>query len=778
MAIGLVLLQAATWVAVRVAARHSLAQTVEDELLVASRLFDQVLETRGQKLSDSARVLTADFGFREVVATHDARTIRSVLANHGRRIDAERAFLISLAGVVEVDTLGGRYTGQPFPIPELTDPDAPERGGFGVVSFAGTPYQFVVVPVMAPEPVALVGLGFPIDRDLLDEVSQLSGAELSLFRPRDVSGAVLISTLERESAGEVRRYFESLGDTSGTTFETLEIRSQRYGSLARQVPTADGSEVHLLLKRSLDAAWHPFRTLELQIFLLSSIALLGALAAAKFLAHGVSQPLERLAAAAQKIEHGDYSPGLQVFDKDELGQVSSAFDKMRVGIASREAKVIYQATHDGLTKLPNRTLFLDRLEQALRRAKRAGSTVGIIIMDLDGFKEINDTLGHERGDDLLREVAERLSHAFRDSDSVARLGGDEFAVILENCDVAGCIEATHRIKGSLEAFVTLESVSVAINGSIGIAVYPEHAQDAGTLMKRADVAMYDAKKNQTEVATYEPDRDEHSVRRLAILSALGQAIENDELELHYQPKVDIRTARAVHVEALVRWRHSELGVIFPDEFIPQAERSGKIRLLTDWVIAKAVDDCARWNNEGLDLTVAVNVSALDLRDHRLVDDIRSRLSTSGLEASKLVIEVTESAVMKDAGRAASVLEELHEQGVVIAIDDFGTGYSSLSQLRRLPVGELKIDRSFVSKLKESADDTVIVRSTIELGHGLGLKVVAEGVEEQADWNTLQTLGCDMAQGYFISRPLPAADLVEWMRTASWGRGREPSGRIA
>jgi predicted signal transduction protein with EAL and GGDEF domain len=325
-----------------------------------------------------------------------------------------------------------------------------------------------------------------------------------------------------------------------------------------------------------------------------------------------------------------------------------------------------------------------------------------------------------------------------------------------------------RTGRALERAFALGGVSIDVRASMGIALYPVHADDAGTLLKRADVAMYDAKRNHQPFAVYESVRDEHSMRRLAILSELRHAVASDQLEVHYQPKIDFATERVVHLEALARWRHSVHGMMPPDEFIPIAEQSGNIGMITKWVLRRALEDCAAWGRSGLDLGVAVNLSALDLYDSDLPTFINGLLHDRGLPASRLVLEITESAVMKDPTHATRTLRELKERGIALAIDDFGTGYSSLAHLRRLPVDELKIDKSFVVNLDGAAsEDGVIVRSTIELGHNMGLKVIAEGVESAEGWQVLKQFGCDMAQGYYISRPLPAPELLVWLGESPW-----------
>ena len=384
----------------------------------------------------------------------------------------------------------------------------------------------------------------------------------------------------------------------------------------------------------------------------------------------------------------------------------------------------------------------------------------------------NDTLGHHFGDQLLIEIGRRLSHKVRQNDTVARLGGDEFAIKFTAPTARHATEVAARVGTAFDASFVLGDVSIDVNASLGIALYQMHADDADTLMKRADIAMYDAKKNHSRFAFYEPGRDEHSLRRLALMMELRQAVTRDELELYFQPKIEVSRERAVHVEALVRWNHARHGVMRPDEFIPLAEQTGNISLITKWVVRRAIAQCAEWNRAGLDLAIAVNLSALDLFDTELPTFISGLLSEAGLPPSRLVLEITESAIMKDTAYALKILRDLKRRGVILAIDDFGTGYSSLAHLKRLPVDELKIDKSFVLNLTESAtDDMVIVRSTIELGHNMGLIVIAEGVETQESWHILKRLGCDMAQGYYMSPPLPAAQFREWFAHSPWGASR-------
>jgi diguanylate cyclase len=444
---------------------------------------------------------------------------------------------------------------------------------------------------------------------------------------------------------------------------------------------------------------------------------------------------------------------------------------LRQTLASR-----HQALHDPLTGLPNRELFADRIEHATRTADRELRPAALLLLDLDRFKDVNDTLGHHHGDELLRQVGTRLVTELRDVDTVARLGGDEFAVLLPGATGEGAASVADKLRAALHEPLVLDGVALDLDASIGIAVYPDHGGDAAQLLQHADVAMYAAKHAHAGFMVYDPAVDQHSPRRLALLGGLRRALETDELVLHYQPKADLRSGRILGVEALVRWQHPQHGLLGPGEFIPLAERTGLIHPLTGWVLDTALHQAAEWHRAGRRLSVAVNLSTRCLLDPALPDRVDGRLAGWRLPAGALTLEVTESAVMADPARALDVLGRLHALGVGLALDDFGTGYSSMAYLKTLPVDELKVDRSFVGQMASSPSDAVIVRSTIDLGHNLGLRVVAEGVETQEAWEQLKALGCDTAQGYLLGRPMPAADLERWLRAATRPTTEPPGAR--
>jgi diguanylate cyclase (GGDEF)-like protein len=438
----------------------------------------------------------------------------------------------------------------------------------------------------------------------------------------------------------------------------------------------------------------------------------------------------------------------------------------------------HAALHDGLTGLPNRTLFGDRLQQAILRVGREPGQPTVLLMDLDRFKEVNDTLGHAAGDSVLRDFAARLQAAVRKGDTMARLGGDEFAVIVTARQSDDVLSVIQRIQAAAERPFNVQGLPIGLEVSIGVAHYPEHGSDPETLTRHADIAMYAAKVARAGYAFYDAATSQADTGKLTIVTELRRAIENDELVLHYQPKADLETGQVASVEALVRWEHPERGLIPPDEFIPLAQQTTLVKPLTMWVLNEALRQCRAWEDDGLVLSVAVNLSPRNLSDQQLPADLALLLKKWRLAPSRVELEITETAILSDPFRAKTVLDRLGAMGVRLSIDDFGTGYSSLDYLKRLPVNEIKIDRSFVTRMLESEDDRIIVGSTIELARNLGLDVVAEGVEDEETWARLKALRCDTAQGYLLSRPLPAAELTSRLRELLGDSGPTSSADVA
>jgi diguanylate cyclase (GGDEF)-like protein/PAS domain S-box-containing protein len=460
----------------------------------------------------------------------------------------------------------------------------------------------------------------------------------------------------------------------------------------------------------------------------------------------------------------------------EMAATSFSLEQRRLRVAfvrditerkKQKIALEHQATHDVLTQLPNRLLLQERAAAMLKQAEDEDSPAVVLVLDLDRFKEVNDTLGHKVGDQLLQQIARRLEEPLRPDDTIARVGGDEFAVLLPQAGLEPARAMARLLVTALSKPFDLDGLALQVDVSIGIALYPDHGTDAASLLQHGDVAMYAAKKTRSPVALYNPEKDLTSVRHLALRGELQKAVEQDHLVLHFQPKILSKSNQVFGMEVLVRWNHPEHGLLFPDEFIPLAENTGLIKPITRWVLRAAAAQYSEWHRRGLEIPLSVNCSARNLMEDDLPHAIDSILRKHGVPPRQVTLEITETSLIEDPDRALQVATYLHSQGLSISIDDFGTGYSSLDYLRKLPVQELKIDKSFVMKLDQSRGDEKIVLSIIDLAHNLGLKAVAEGVENATVWERIREMGCDVGQGYFFARPMAVEALDEWLRTSTW-----------
>jgi len=749
--------QAAAYIVISSVIERNAVSNAQDQLAVAERVFRQVLRSNGEKLTQAATVVAADFGFREAVATHHESTVVSALKNHGDRIDADLVILADLDGKLIADSRGYKRGGESFPFHALmhTATHGSERSAIGVID--GRLYQLVAVPVKAPLPVAWVGMGFLIDDRMAREMASLTSLDVSFLDQRlDGRWNTLASTLPAQRIAHAKP-----GDVADDRYATRVI------SIA-----STGEPVVVVLQRSLTAAMAPFHRLQSALLMITLFGVLLSIGGSIVTARSVTRPIAALMGFARRVGSGDYAERLDVSHHDEIGELAQAFNRMQDGISRREHRITELAYTDRLTGLPNRAMFSDRLQEIIAQASMGqgpdgapyGTPFGVMMMDLDRFKFVNDTLGHPIGDMLLCEVAQRLRETLADRPGlVARLGGDEFAVLLPGEDVAGAERVAIGILKALEQPIAIEGQSVDVGASIGIVTFPENGADMNVLLRRADIAMYVAKRSNAGVARYEERHDNSSAERLSLMSELRRAVEQDQLLLVYQPKVDLATNTVKYVEALVRWDHPARGYVSPDQFIPFAEQTGYIKAISQWVADRAIRQCAAWREAGIELAVSVNVSARELIQSSLPDTFSALLKKYNVPAEMLWIEITESAIMDDPNHAIDTLDRLHALGIRLSIDDFGTGYSSLSYLKRMPVDELKIDKSFVMGMAENKDDETIVRSTIDLAHNMGLKVVAEGVESEAIVQRLAELRCDLAQGFHLSRPLSPDRLEAWLR---------------
>jgi diguanylate cyclase (GGDEF)-like protein len=546
---------------------------------------------------------------------------------------------------------------------------------------------------------------------------------------------------------------------------------QLQGEYALNAYTANKATLNLVASKDMQALYERLDQTEYFVMLAAAVVTLFAALLALFILQKTAVgPLQALARQLWRVRQDKEQLGQKVTvgGNAEVVELGAGFNDMTTQLKELYESLERMAFTDLLTQLPNRTLFLDRLNQAILSARRENRTLALCIMDLDRFKDINDTLGHQVGDQLLQQVAQRLASKVRESDTVARLGGDEFAILLPAVNAKYAGMAARMLLQALRTPFLVEEQSLDIGASIGIALYPDHGVDANILIQRADVAMYSAKHSHTGHAFYETRLDEHNPSRLALMGELRRAVEHEQFVLHYQPVVSLTSGRVMRIEALVRWQHPQNGLMMPDSFVPLLEQTGLIRGLTPWVLNEALQFCQTLHASGLLVAVALNLSVRDLQDPFLVDTISEQLAAHQVEPEWIELEITESAVMENPERAGEVLQRLAAMGLKLAIDDFGTGYSSLAYLKKLPVSTLKVDKSFVINMAHDENDAAIVHTSIDLAHNLGLTLIAEGVENEDILTRLTGLGCDAAQGHYLSRPLPAEEVTAWLRNSFWG----------
>ena len=750
----LLLIQAAVYGVVQVNVERNVRKQLQSELTTGEKVWWQLLDQNAQRLRFGADVVAKDFGFRSALGSGDIETLRSTLENHGGRINATVTAFLDPQFVLKAT--GFEMTAEDKFAPVLQRV-ATELGTgeptYKIEQIDAKLYQFVMVPVKAPLTIGWVLMGFALEQGQADAMFQLSGVHIALMSD---SKHLLLTSLPTATAQSLRDIGSS-GDLDVGN-DTLVVQ----GSGSR--PQVKGLSTYVL--RSLDDVVAPYRQVQLALLLITAIGLALFAVGSAFLAQRVTVPLRSLAGAAEQLSRGDYSQALPAMrHRDEVGDLSRAFNQMRSSIQSQQHEIMQLAYWDRLTGLPNRTQFRDLIKQSIQASIASGADllpVTVIMLNLDRFKHVNDVLGYAFGDRLLQAVAERLTaHVPAEVGTVARLGGDEFAVMVEDQDAHTATATAALIAKAFEAPLKLEDQTVDLSAGIGLASWPMHAQDVDMLLSRAEIAMYVAKRTTTGIQVYDPALDSSSTQTLSLLTELRHAVEDGQLRLYLQPKLNLSDNTVGAAEALVRWQHPVRGLVPPMQFIPFAEQTGFVRQLTLWMFEEVAKELPRLQAGGHPLRVAINLSTRDLLDQDFPAKLDAMMLKHNAPTNAFCLEITESAIMDDPQRAEATLNRLSERGFKLSIDDFGTGYSSLAYLKRLPVNELKIDKSFVMGMQNDESDAKIVRSTIDLAHNLGLSVVAEGVENQAILDKLVELQCDEAQGYFMSKPIPLPDFIAW-----------------
>jgi len=751
--IGLVIVtQTVTLAAVLASTRSTVEARAAEQLRSGGTLAEQLIRFRAAQLANGVAVLAADFGFREAVASGHTPTILSAARNNAQRIGADMVLLLDTHGRVLASTAPAGDGGS---LANLIEDAASVREQPNFRIFGTHAYQVFVAPVRTPETIAWVAMGFVADEALAARIHELVDSEVAIAIHGAAGNTRIATTLSATVP-------VSALPVAGRIAHIVRIGEVEYLSSARRLE-ARGDPVEVILLKPLEDVLLPYRELRDAMLLIDGAALLVAAIIGALLGRSATRPIGELMRAAQRIERGQYGTAVDVAGGEEFQRLAATFNAMQSNIAAREADITYHAYHDPLTQLPNRALVKRGLENLVGGSERQ-SSAALLLLELRNLRDINASLGLQVGDEVLREAARRLRQAVASDDTVARLGETQFLVVVPGCSAERSLLYAEQLLAAIRSGFHLDAVSLDLRLACGVCLFPTHGRSADELLQRVQVALEDADETRGRVGMYRLGQDEQHRRRLALITDLRSAIDQNQLTLVYQPKVAMATRSVRSLEALVRWTHPQLGPVSPGEFVPLAERTGGSRHLTNWVLAAAIRQLGEWRQEGLEIDLAVNLSASDILDPDLSDEILRLLTRHRVESTSLLLEITESAVMRDPQLAARNMQLLRIAGVRFAIDDFGTGHSSLSQLSSLPVDELKIDRSFISDPGPGA--VTIVTSTIELGHSMGLKVVAEGVEEASAWNLLRRLGCDFAQGFLISPPLPAAEVPGFVRRAN------------
>ena len=737
----LALVLGAVFVVVYTATDLSANRQAQKQLQVGSNVFSNLLEARAHELVAATEILVADFGFRQAVATGDQPTIRSALLNQVIRIGADQAMLFDAQGVMRIFSVrnGDSVPGDVQALQRLSD-----QAMIAIID--DQPYLLVEAVVKAPVVLGQVAMAFSLDEELARELQALTGLEI-----RFVSSHV----------GNVMTSFSTLTDTM------LEMRAAEGGQAVETegylttvftLLEQSGYRVEAQLASPLSETLASFDLLKRELLIITLVALLASSLLAVHLSGSLARPVAQLAEAATRIGRGDYTGQVRLDRSDELGVLAERIDAMRVGIAEREDLLVHNALHDPLTGLPNVGVVREQLRSAIASGQ-GGVLVQCNLLTADLLLKAR---GQDFMDTLIRQSVARLEGSLPVNVLLAWQPGSGFLLLLEGRELEEAVVIMDGVLARLAQKMQVQDIKLSSQWLAGLVAWPLHGRDPQELLRQASIALNDAAPGAERIAVYKTQSDQAYKRRIRLARDLRYAAQHHELSAVFQPKLDLACGEVRQVEALMRWQHSELGMIRPDEFILLAEQTGSITMLTEWMIAAVMSQLRDWIDRDIHLQVAMNLSARDLDDREFPRRLERILRAQQISPDYLALEVTESAVMRDPQASIDSLLVLREMGITLAVDDYGTGYSSLATLKSLPVQDLKIDKSFVLQLAENSDDAVIVKSTIELAHNMGLRVIAEGVENAGSLAWLKARHCDVVQGYFVSRPLSAADLERWM----------------
>ena len=740
-------------------------RAMQEELSTGTRGFARMLKEKREHLMQAAHDLATDTELRIALANHQQDDVLANLQARREHVHADLALVTDARFQPRASNVSDNA---PFiaALRRAAASPGTDQIGSRIDLIEGQPYQFVFTPLSGDRSQGWVAMALRLDQRLLLEYRDIAQQDVAVLQHlRDDSWQVTVATLARDQWYALSQAWQQPRNATDTEGLDLMVAGTTYSARALSLPGGkDQPGTTVLLLRSADDALRPYTQLQWR---LAGLTLLGVLvfgAGSMLVAKRITTPLRVLSNSARRLERGDYGAEVRLNYTGEIGELAQSFETMRQAIQAREGEIRRLAFQDALTDLPNREQFRHDLRLSIKQAAADGRPSTVLMLDMDRFKHVNDVLGHRFGDRLLRAVADRLRQCLQGTNHVlARLGGDEFAVLLRDADADIALPVARRVLASFERPITLDDHTVDLGAGIGLACSPQHGVDADLLLARAELAMYAAKQQQTGTVVYHPGLDSTSEESLTMLSDLRHAVDNHQLRLFLQPKVDLNTGKVLGAEALLRWQHPTRGMVPPMKFIPFAEQTGFVRVLTQWMTEQVATYASHLRERGMRMKLAINLSTRDLMDQDLPAKLERVLQSHQVDPRLIVLEITESAIMDDPQRALGTLNRLHSLGVKLSIDDFGTGYSSLAYLKQLPVDELKIDKSFVMNMQDDLQDAKIVRSTIDLAHNLGLSVVAEGIETLKSWKLLEALSCDEAQGYYIAKPMPAEQFADWVQ---------------
>ncbi len=751
--------QAGTMLAVVQTAKQDIEASAQQALKVGSAVAEQLVQTRNEQISRNVKLLASDFGLKEVIAIADPESTRSALTNHASRIGANVATVVYTEDEGDTGSAGSALEEQITAHARRVLDDEGELPDVFSINSRDAVYQVYTAEVRAPTPITYLVLGFKVGDQITKPIQNLTDLNVAILQVDEQGTRNTVNTFH-EAFRDVDTTALLDPDQPMQSVYATQVGATEFWVTYLPLNAHDPHGLIVLASRKLTPLEHFLKAKDNVIAFDIGLLLL-VLGLGVWLSASVSRPLRTLALATRSLAQGEYKTAIAVSSTDEIGELAKGFDDMRKAVSSREKQISHQLMHDPLTGLPNKKHTLSVLDNAL--AQPSVTAICLIVIKIQDMEHIGSSLGLNTTDELTRETAKTIAAVSEDGHFVSCIDANRFAVTCLNADIQSANALAETLIQQLDLGTVLGTSRITLKSHAGIAHYPDQASTADCLIRYAMIASADAVTNKTRIHCYDPGREAEFKRYLKIVQDLPEAVEQDELKVYFQPKISIDTGQLYGAEALVRWEHPELGFLPPDDFISAAEQSDNIKLLTRYVLRKSIEAAYRWQRMGQSLKVAVNLSARDLLDQNLFAYVTKVLDEHTLPTTQLILEITESSVMEDVDLAVKTLSKFRAAGMLISIDDFGTGHSSLAQLRDLPLDELKIDKSFVSQMADGGKNELLVSTTIELAHSMGLKVVAEGIEDEHSLRRLSHHNCEIAQGYFFSKPLPEDQFVDWIK---------------